>query len=104
MKPKTLRQALDSIQEMLTDKPYSADLWDVLVALRGPDCRNHKLKMATTAIIRDAAFPKHPTTLRSFYGQETRETVFRREQMFKHKQNRPHFREHIQDAMDALEL
>ncbi len=102
--PKTLRQALDCIQEFLTNKPYSADLWDVLVALRGPDCRNHKLKMATTCVIRDAAFPNHPCEERSFYGTNTLEAQFRREQMFKHKHNRPHFREHVTTAFELLGL
>jgi len=100
--PKTLREALDAIQEMLSDKPYSADLWDVLVALRGPDCRNHKLKMATTCVIRDAAFPKHPCEERSFYNKPTQETRKCLEGMFTDKRNRPHFREHVWDALIVL--
>ena len=36
-KPKTLRQALNQIQDMLDGQSYSADLWDVIVALRGPE-------------------------------------------------------------------
>ena len=43
MKPKTLREALNQIQDMLTGREYSEDLWNVLVALRGPDSRNKKI-------------------------------------------------------------
>ena len=102
--PKTLRQALDAIQDMLTLKTYSEDLWDVLSALRGPDVRNHDLKMATTAVIRDAAFPNHPTTLRSFYGKDSRKRVIRRNKMFKKRENCRHFREHVFAAFEALRL
>jgi len=102
--PKTLRQALDCIQEMLSNKPYSADLWDVLSAIKGPDCRNHRLKIATTCIIRDAAFSNHPCEHRSFYAKDTPQSVIRRKKMFRNKENRPHFRDHIVEAFAALGL
>lgn len=104
MRSENLREALDCIQEMLNNHTYSADLWDVLTALRGPDCRNHKLKMATTAVIRDAAFPKHPTSLLSFYGRDDHKSFVRRKKMFKDKENRPHFREHVASAFESLGL
>ena len=101
---KTLRQALDIIQEMLDGKPYSADLWDVLVALRGPDSRDRKIKYATTAVIRSAAFPKRPCEERSIFGKDTEELVKRRKYMFKYCTGDNHFREHVHDAFEALGL
>ncbi|MGA2886140.1 MAG: hypothetical protein ABSE80_13480, partial [Halobacteriota archaeon] len=58
--PKTLRGALQQIERMLNKQPYSADLWDILSAIRGPDSRKWGIKDATTTIIRSEAFPKHP--------------------------------------------
>jgi hypothetical protein len=99
-----LRQALDCIQYMLDGKPYSAALWDVLSAIRGPDCRNHSLKTATTMVIRDAAFPKHPCEERSFYAKDNAKSASRRKKMFSKKGGRPHFREHVRDAFECLGL
>ena len=105
MKPKTLRQALDAIQEMLDGQPFSADLWDVLVALRGPDSRDRKIKNATTALIRSKAFPKQPCLERSIFAHcDTPELARRRQDMFKGKQDLNHFREHIASAFTALDL
>jgi len=102
--PKTLREALDQIQEMLSGKAYSAELWDVLVALRGPDSRNRKLKHATTAVIRSVAFPKRPCEDRSIFGKDDNRFARRRKNMFSKKSDYAHFREHIRDAFAALDL
>jgi len=103
--PKTLREALDQIQEMLSGKSYSADLWDVLVALRGPDSRDRKIKNATTALIRTKAFPKRPCLERSVFAvKDTPELVARRRSLFATKLDNNHFREHVSDAFDALGL
>ncbi len=104
LQPKTLREALDRIQKMLDKQSYSGELWDVLVALRGPDSRNRKLKYATTAVIRQAAFPLRPCEDRSVFGKDTRELAARRKQMFKHREDYNHFREHCRDAFAALGL
>ncbi len=102
--PKTLREALDQIQEMLSGKAYSAELWDVLVALRGPDSRNRKLKHATTAIIRSAAFPKRPCEERSIYGYDNKVLTKRRRELFRERKDQNHFRDHVKDSFIALGL
>jgi hypothetical protein len=96
MVPKTLRGALDQIQDMLSGKSYSEDLWNVLVGLRGPDSRDRKLKSATTLVIRDAAFPKHPCSLLSFFGRDRKD--------LKQREDANHFREHVKDAFESLKL
>ena len=104
-KPKTLRQALDQIQDMLDGEPYSADLWDILVALRGPDSRNVKLKNATTALVRSAAFPKQPCLERSVFAHcDTPKLAKRRRKLFRKKKDLNHFREHISAAFESLGL
>ena len=104
-KPKTLRQALNQIQDMLDGQSYSADLWDVLVALRGPDSRDRKIKNATTAIIRSAAFPKQPCLERSIFAHKDSEKLAqRRSSLFTSKLDNNHFREHVMAAFDALQL
>ena len=103
MTPKTLRGALNQIQRML-EAEYSGDLWDILVALRGPDSRNRKLKYATTAVIRQAAFPKRPCETRSIFGQDSKALAARRKAMFKKKADHNHFREHVRDSFDSLGL
>lgn len=61
MEPKTVREMLDVIDGFLalaTDE--SRGLWDVLMALRGPDVANSKseaLMRGTTEVIRTQAFP-----------------------------------------------
>lgn len=104
MRPKTLRQALDQIQLMLDGQPYSAQLWDVLVALRGPDSRNRKVKYATTALIRSAAFPKRPCESRSVFGEDSFLRTLRRRSLFAKREDANHFREHVRDAFKALGL
>ena len=104
MTPKTLRGALDSIQEMLSGKPYSEDLWNILTGLRGPDSRNRKLKTATTLVIRDAAFPKHPCSALSFFGRDRKDLAVRRKKMYAKKEDANHFREHVADAFQSLDL
>jgi len=105
MKPKNLREALNMIQDMLDGQSYSADLWDVLVALRGSDSRNRKLKNATTAVIRSAAFPKKPCLERSiFSSKDTSQLAKRREDMFRRKRDFNHFREHVAAAFESLGL
>jgi len=105
MKPKTLREALDTIQEMLSGNSYSADLWDVLVSLRGPDSRNKKVKNATTALIRTAAFPLRPCLERSVYAtRDSKELAARRKSLFATKLDNNHFREHVKDSFAALGL
>jgi len=103
-KPKTLRGALNCIQQLLTKQPYSADLWDVLSAIRGPDSRNKRLKYATTTIIRTAAFPERPCEERSFYGEDSAKKAEVRKQLFKNKEDNNHFREHVADAFASLGL
>lgn len=90
---------------MLDGQSFSADLWDVLVALRGPDSRNRKLKNATTALIRSKAFPKQPCLERSVFAlKDTPELAQRRSRLFATKRDNNHFREHIKDAFAALNL
>ena len=102
--PRTLRAALNQIQEMLDGKSYSAELWDVLTALRGPDSRDRKVKYATTAVIRQAAFPKRPCEDRSVFGTDSAEYAERRREMFAAREGHNHFREHVADAFTALGL
>jgi len=104
MKPTNLREALDAIQEMLADSRYSEDLWNVLVALRGPDSRNRRLKYATTAIIRSVAFPKRPCSALSVFGTDSPKLARRRKKMFRSKADANHFREHVRDAFSSLDL
>lgn|ERR1019366_2406285 len=101
---KTLRGALNQIQDMLSGKPYSEDLWNVLTGLRGPDSRDRKLKSATTVVIRDAAFPKHPCSLLSFFGRDRKDLVARRKKMYAKREDANHFREHVKDAFESLNL
>jgi len=103
MTPKTLRGALNQIQEMLR-ADYSGDLWDILVALRGPDSRDRKLKYATTAIIRQAAFPKRPCETRSVFGTDNKTMAERRRSLFANREDKNHFREHTRDSFEALGL
>ena len=100
-----LRRALDTIQDMLDGKSFSAELWDILVALRGPDSRDRKIKSATTALIRTAAFPKQPCLERSVFAiKDTAELARRRRSLFATKHDNAHFREHVRDAFAALGL
>ena len=100
-----LRRALDTIQDMLDGKSFSAELWDILVALRGPDSRDRKIKSATTALIRTAAFPKRPCLERSVFAiKDTAELARRRRSLFATKHDNAHFREHVRDAFAALGL
>lgn len=102
--PKSLREALDKIQEMLNGKTYSEDLWNVLVALRGPDSRDRKIKNATTAVIRTAAFPKQPCSALSVFGKDEPMLAARRKMLFRKKADLNHFREHVNDAFESLGL
>ena len=102
--PKTLRGALNQIQRLLTKQPYSADLWDILVALRGPDSRNRKIKHATTAVIRQAAFPARPCEDRSVFGKDSLQLAARRRSLFANREDNNHFREHTRDAFESLGL
>jgi hypothetical protein len=103
-KPKNLRQALNQISGMLSDRRYSEDLWAILTGLRGPDSRNRKLKYATTAVIRDAAFPKRPCALLSVFGKDSKKLTKRRVELFANREDFNHFREHVAAAFDALGL
>ena len=102
--PKTLRGALQQIERMLDKQPYSADLWDILSAVRGPDSRKWGIKDATTTIIRSEAFPKHPCEERSFYGWDNKRKVTVRKRLFKNKEDSYHFRMHVEEAFNALGL
>ena len=104
MTPKTLRGALTQIEKMLTKKSYSADLWDILSAIRGPDTRNKKFKHATTTIIRSCAFPSRPCEERSFYGEDSAKRAEIRTRLFKNKEDFNHFRDHCEAAFSALNL
>lgn len=105
MKVKTLREALDQIQDLLDGHSFSADLWDVLVSLRGPDSRDVKVKNATTAIIRTTAFPKQPCLERSVFAhKDTPELARRRSNLFAKKLDNNHFREHVAAAFESLGL
>lgn len=104
MIPKTLRGALNCIQQLLTKQPYSGDLWDVLSAIRGPDSRDRKIKHATTTIIRSAAFPKRPCEERSFYGEDSAKRAEIRKWLFKSKGDQNHFRQHVEAAFASLGL
>ena len=76
----------------------------LLVALRGPDSRNRKLKNAATAIIRSAAFPSRPCEERSVFGRDSEKFVKRRQILFRKRKDQNHFREHVADAFAALGL
>jgi hypothetical protein len=102
--PKTLRGALRQIEQLLTKQSYSADLWDILSAIRGPDSRNRRLKHATTTIIRSAAFPKRPCEERSFYGEDSAKRAEIRTRVFKSKGDQNHFRQHVEAAFTSLGL
>jgi len=105
VKPKTLRAALNQIQDMLDGQEYSAALWNVLVALRGPDSRNRKIKNATTALIRTTAFPKQPCLERSVFAvADSPRLAKRRRKMLRKEKDFNHFREHVIDAFAALDL
>ncbi len=66
-----LRRILNKIDTVLSasyndDSAVAAKLWDVLSALRGPDSELgnwHKIKDATTSVLRKIAFPKTFATL-----------------------------------------
>ena len=102
--PRTLRGALRFVESMLTKQSYSADLWDILSAIRGPDSRNKRLKHATTTVIRSAAFPSRPCEERSFYSEDSAEKAEIRTRLFKNKEDFNHFRQHCEAAFDALDL
>jgi hypothetical protein len=104
MTPKTLRGALNQIQKMLSGTEYSEDLWNTLVALRGPDSRNRKIKSATTAVIRSTAFPKRPCDYLSIFGTDSRTLAARRRSLFTNREDTNHFREHTRDAFNSLGL
>lgn len=56
---KTLREALDQIDELLVDSVIGLELWCVLTAMRGPDNQQDwKLKTEFTAPLRTMAFPR----------------------------------------------
>ena len=104
MKPKTLRVALNLIQDMLDGQEYSAALWDLLACVRGPDSRNRKIKNATTCVIRSAMFPSRPCEERSIFGQDSERLAKRRRKLFRKRRDLNHFRDHIRDAFAALGL
>ena len=104
MKPTNLREALDQISDMLSGNDYSQDLWNVLVALRGPDSRKVWVKNATTAVIRLAAFPEMPTETASVYRDDSTKYAAFRQEIFRAKCDTNHFREHVKDAFTALGL
>ncbi len=89
----------------MLSQDYGADLWAVLTALRGPDSRDNEVKYATTAVIRDAAFPKRETVNGSVFRKDTQASAAKRRVVF----NSPywdsrHFRGHVEDAFSALGL
>ena len=102
--PVSLRGALRQIERMLTKQSYSADLWDILSAIRGPDSRNKTLKHATTTVIRSVAFPSRPCEERSFYSDDSEKKSEIRKRLFKNKEDFNHYRQHISAAFDALDL
>lgn len=104
-RPRTLRDALDIIQELLLDRPYSHDLWNVLTALRGPDSQDGMLKRATTCVIRKTAFPEEPTAGLSMFNPDSPELA-RDRAAFLNSLFRiaPHFEEHFKDAFESLGL
>jgi hypothetical protein len=104
MIPKTLRGDLNQIERMLSGRPYSGDLWDIMSCVRGPDSRNKRIKHATTTIIRSAAFPSRPCEERSFYGEDSAKRAEIRKRLFKNKEDFNHFRQHCEAAFDALDL
>lgn len=60
-KPLTLNTALKQIEKMLLTKTVGGPLWDVLSALRGPDCEDPPrgdIKNKYTVPVRRAAFPR----------------------------------------------
>jgi len=102
-KPESLRDCLDVI-EMLLRSEFGHDLWNVLVALRGPDTRDRGLKYATTCVIRQHAFPGRPTEGLSVFKDDCKVYAKRRSEMFETREGLNHFREHIGDAFDSLDL
>lgn len=103
--PKNLRQALDIIEELLSEHDYSSPLWDVLTALRGPDSGDDSVKYATTCVIRTAAFPSHPYGSNgSLYFSDDATKVKKRIDLLAHNGDSAHFRRHLREAFDALDL
>jgi hypothetical protein len=102
--PRTLRGALKQVERMLTNQSYSANLWDIMSCVRGPDSRNKRIKHATTTVIRSAAFPSRPCEERSFYGEDSAKRAEIRKRLFKNKEDFNHFRQHCEAAFDALDL
>src|SRR5260370_5257383 len=58
---KTMKQVLLVLNRFFNDNLVGVKehekLWDLFSALRGPDSENENVKLATTAIIRQKAFP-----------------------------------------------
>lgn len=104
IRPETLREALDVIEDMLRAKRYSRDLWNVLTALRGPDSRNRWVKTATTGVIRHTAFPSRPNGDLSAFKEDDSMMAKRRVLIYAGKIDSNHFREHVKDAFDSLGL
>jgi hypothetical protein len=102
-RPKTLRDALDIIQELLLDERFSHDLWNVLTGLRGPDSRSISIKSATTCVIRKTAFPKEPTKGLSMFHEDTVPRASYRKTSSALIES-PHFTEHACDAFASLGL
>jgi hypothetical protein len=102
-RPKTLRDALDIIQDLLTGRKFSHDLWNVLTGLRGPDSRNAYAKAATTCVIRKVAFPKEPTKGLSMFHEDTVVRASYRKTSSALIES-PHFTEHACDAFASLGL
>jgi|SRR6266403_4262470 len=102
-KPTSLRDCLGVI-EMLLRSEFGHDLWNVLTGLRGPDSRDRKLKYATTAVIRKAAFPGQPAGNLSVFKDDSTTYAARRIDLFLSEGDTNHFREHVTDAFDSLGL
>jgi hypothetical protein len=74
LKPQTADEVMAIIREFFSNEDGAvtsqlhwtirfsqrSKLWDILTALRGPDCMkdNHRIKLATTSVIRSAALGK----------------------------------------------
>ena len=100
--PDTLKEMLALI-ELGLDSGYGASLWEVLTALRGPDSGDSTAKLATTAVIRKAAFPSEPN-VGAVYGEDTEHYLAYRTRLWADDDCNWHFTSHAQRAFRALGL
>ena len=106
------RLLLDAIDKHLTKRDYAAaELWDVLTALRGPDCEEKTgEKDRTTLPIRAAAFPQlaktHATKNQDWVTCSTHSAFpgMRQSAVFVPPEDDGHFARHVMAAATVLAI